>query len=286
MKIMQKYNKIDTLKIVGSLFSALSEPISDCPENAEDIEFEMVDKTSLSCRFFLADQNAPTLLYFHDSMEQRNKYNVIAKNYNQFNINFLLTSYRGIGKNSGNPGIASMMEDADSIFHETNLLIQNKKLKGALFVMGTSLGCACAIDIAYNYGDFIKGIIIESGFCDTGPFLTGLGLDITQMGFTEDDGFKNREKMEEIKLPTFILHGSRDTLVPPAQAETLQAVSGARNKQFHIIPGADRGTMIEVGGDLYYQTMKSFVDTVSGVNTWRQRRRKQQKTGPQFHEKN
>ncbi len=270
---MQKYNKLDTPEIICSLFKDFSESTAVCPEDAEDIEFIVTDETSLVCRFFPADKDAPTLLYFYDSMGSTDKHEIIAKNYTGNNINILFASYRGIGRNSGNPGAASMMEDAGFILQETLLLLQMKNFKGGLFVMGVSVGCACVIDIAYNYADSIKGIIIESGFCDTGPFLTGLGLDINQFGFTEADGFNNREKIEKVKLPTLILHGARDGLVPPAQAEVLQASSGARNKQFHIIPGADRGTMIKTGGELYFQTITNFVNTVSGINTWRQRRR-------------
>ena len=274
---MQKYSKIENPDIFGPLFNVSSEWMSDCPEYAEDIEFTTADKTALICRLFLAGETAPTLLYFHDSMESIEKYDKISRNYIKHDINFLFTSYRGMGKNGGNPGIISMMEDADFILHETLLLTQKKKLEGPLFVMGKSLGCACAIDIAYNYADSLKGMIIESGFCDTIPFLKGVGVDMSQRGLSEDDCFNNREKIEKIKLPTLIFHGSRDTLVTPAQAEILQATSGARTKQFHIIPGANRDTMIETGGELYFKTIKNFTDTVSGVNTWRQRRRKYQK---------
>ena len=272
-EVMKKYDKIDTPEIVDSLFNVHSGSITACPEHAEDIEFRTSDQIRLVCRFFQAGKDAPTLLHFHDSMRSTKIYDIIANDYTRNNINFLLASYRGTGRNSGNPSISSMMVDADFILQETILLRQKKDLKGPLFLMGNSLGCACVIDIAYNHADSIKGIIIESGFCDTVPFLTGLGHDINQSGITEDDGFNNKEKIEKVKLPTLILHGARDSLVPPAQAEVLQASSGARNKQFHIIPGADRQTMIETGGDLYFQTIKNFVDMVSGINTWRQRRK-------------
>ena len=274
---MQKYSKIDNPEICVPLFNVSSKWMGECPEFAEDVEFTAADKTALVCRLFLAGETAPTLLYFHDSMESIEKYDEIGRTYIKHGINFLFTSYRGMGRNSGNPGIISMMEDADFILHETLLLTQKKKIAGPLFVMGKSLGCACAIDIASNYADSLKGMIIESGFCDTIPFLKGVGVDMSRRGLSEDDGFNNRGKIEKIKLPTLIFHGSRDTLVPPAQAEILQSTSGARTKQFHIVPGADRDTMIGIGGELYFKTIKNFTDTVSGVNTWRQRRSKYQK---------
>ena len=186
---MPKYDKIDIPEIVESLFNITSDSVCDCPEYAEDVEFITPDKTRLTCRFYPADRKSPTLLYFHDSMTPGEQYDAIAKHYIRQDMNFMLATYRGIGKNSGKPGFASLFEDAAFILQETVIFLQKEKFEGSLFVMGTSLGSACAIDIAYNCADLVKGIIIESGFCDTVPFFTGLGLDIIQKELSEKNRF-------------------------------------------------------------------------------------------------
>lgn len=270
---MQQYAKIDTPEIVSALFIKPAEPLADCPENAEDVEFVMEDQIRLLCRLYPAGKEAPTLLFFPTGRQSINKYNAIAENYVQYGINLLVVSYRGCGKSEGNAGICSIIGDLPFILRKTVNQLQEKKFKGPLFVMGESVGSVFAIETAHVCSDDIKGIIMESGFCDTIPFLIGSGLDISKIGISETDGFNNKDKIENIKLPTLILHGARDTVVVPAQAETLQASSGARNKQFFIIPGAEHDTVVKIGGALYFQTIKTFIDTVSGVNTWRQRRR-------------
>jgi hypothetical protein len=121
--------------------------------------------------------------------------------------------------------------------------------------------------------DSIKGLILESGICDTTSFLEALGASGVQTDFTEKEGFNTLEKIEKIKIPTLIFHGACDGLVAIAEAENLQASSGARAKQFFVIPGADHHTVGKTGGKLYIKTIKEFIDTVSGVNTWRQKRR-------------
>ena len=73
-----------------------------------------------------------------------------------------------------------------------------------------------------------------------------------------------------------ILHGARDQLIPPSEAEKLQAESGARNKQFLLIPGADHNTMISTAGRLYFQTIRQFIDTITGASSWRNKRRQKQ----------
>jgi len=86
--------------------------------------------------------------------------------------------------------------------------------------------------------------------------------------------FNNGGKIAGIKLPTLILHGARDQLIPPYQAEKLQMQSGARNKQFLLIPGADHNSLIAMAGVRYFQCIRKFIDEICGLNTWRQRRRK------------
>jgi pimeloyl-ACP methyl ester carboxylesterase len=145
---------------------------------------------------------------------------------------------------------------------------------GALFVMGRSLGSASAIDVAVNHSDELTGLIIESGFAKTLPLAKMLGVDLAVMGITEEQGFNNSGKIARFTKPTFILHGQYDQLIPLWQAETLQAESGAKNKELQIVPGADHNSLIAVAGPLYFQAIRKFVDKAAGTAPdWRERRR-------------
>ena len=50
----------------------------------------------------------------------------------------------------------------------------------------------------------------------------------------------------------------------------------AKTKQFLLVPGARHGNVSRTAGALYYKAVRSYVDTVCGLNTWRDRRRKVQ----------
>lgn len=269
---MRKYCKLDQPEILSHIFFPLRTARTPLPEKARDIAVKVDDDVMLGCRFYEASPEAPSLLYFHGNGETVGDYDMIALDYCRHGINVFLATYRGYGWSDGSPDVTSMFEDAMTVSRYTVDWLQQSGFTGPLFVMGRSLGSASAIEVAAHQGSQLKGLIIESGFAETLPLAESLGFDIT--GLKEQDCFNNSEKIAAIKLPTLILHGARDQLIPVYQAEKLQMESAARNKQFLVIPGADHNSLIAVAGDRYFASIRKFIDEVCGINTWRQRRRK------------
>ncbi len=270
---MAPYSRFNQPEVKALLFPSQSKAHTPCPTNAEDVCFETGLGIVLTCRYYFTDLEAPILfLYPSTTAGSACSFDLVAKNYLKLGINVFLTSYRGCGINSGSPSVGAMYADSEELFRLAGNWLRGKGCTGPFFVMGQSLGSICAIDTVLKNGDLIKGLIIESGICGTSSFLEALGLSSKQADILETDGFNNIEKIEKIKTPTLIFHGARDALVAAAEAENLQASSGARTKQFFIIPGAEHHTIGEIGGDLYIQTIKQFTDTVCGVNTWRKKR--------------
>jgi len=167
-----------------------------------------------------------------------------------------------------------LLPDSNALFVQLKQWLDDHGYTGALFVMGRSLGSASAIDVAVNHSDAISGLIIESGFAKTLPLAKVLGVDLEQIGITEEQTFNNGSKICRFTKPTFILHGQYDQLIPLWQAETLNAESGAKSKELQIVPGADHNSLIAVAGLLYFQAIKKFVDKAAGTAPdWRERRR-------------
>lgn len=271
---MQYLAKLDHPEIRSLLLQPPSDYKGICPADAEDLSLTICEGVLLVCRFYLSAPEAPTIIYFHGGCESSDSFDAEAKAYNQAGINVLLASQRGFGKSTGTPSLAALVDDAKTLFTQAIAWLTSKNYSGALVVMGRSLGSLCAIDVVQSNPELIKAMILESALCETLPLLSALGAGKAAEGISEDDGFKNLQKIAEIKVPTIFFHGSRDLVVPIAQAEKLQAVSGAKNKQFLIIPGAQHDSVSQTGGALYLTTIKGFIDTVCGVNTWRQRRKK------------
>jgi hypothetical protein len=279
---MQKYVALDQPEILSRIFFPRREPKTRLPAGAVDVDFEMGSGVVLGCRFYIHDATAPSIIYFHGNGEIVCDHDEIGREYMDIGCNFLVMSYRGYGWSTGIPTVEAMFDDGENLLQQTIARLKKEGCTGPLFLMGRSLGSASAIDLAFSHGETIKGLIIESGFADTLPLLEVLGISLAGTGLCEEECFGNREKIARVKIPTLILHGARDQLIPATEAEKLQAGSGARNKQFFLIPGADHNTMISTAGRMYFQTIRQFIDTITGASSWKTRR-KLQKSGSGKH---
>lgn len=269
---MQKQHKLDQAEALSSIFFPDKCKQTPLPANALDMDIEVEADVVIGCRCYIHDKSSPNILYFHGNGETVADYDTIGPMYNEAGMNLLVTDYRGYGWSTGIPSVTNMMNDAEVLFQETLNWLKFNEYTGAFFLMGRSLGSVPAIDLAKSHEDTIRGLILESAIAETLPLLTTLGIDPASFSFSEEDGFCNLQKIESVTKPTFILHGARDALIPASDAEKLQAACGARTKEFVVIPGAEHNTMIATGGKLYFQTIKTFINKLTGATNWRKRR--------------
>ena len=270
---MFDYSKLDRAEVLSHIFFPRHYSRTAPPPNSYDFDCPVEENVVLGCRLYAADESAPTIIYFHGNAETVGDYDDIAAGYTRLGINLMMTTYRGYGWSTGSPTVTSMLGDTGIVFEKTLQFLEERGFNGPISAMGRSLGSAAAIDLAFHHQQALKTLIIESGFGDTLPLTETLGIATEGTDITESDCFKNCEKIEEITIPTLILHGAVDTMIPPKLAEKLQSRSGARSKQFLLIPGAGHSTTISVGGSIYFSTIKGFIDKACGITKWGYKKR-------------
>ncbi|MDD2463550.1 MAG: alpha/beta hydrolase [Desulfobulbus sp.] len=265
---------MDRPEITQLLFHPVKVAQNTPPEGVIDFSVPIEDEVNIACRLHHHSLERPTLIFFHGNGEIIPDYDEVGPCYVQEGMNFLVAEYRGYGWSTGTPLTSTFLPDSNAIFLFAANWLKEQGYTGAIFVMGRSLGSACAIDVAVNHIDMLCGLIIDSGFARTLPLAKMLGVDLEAMGISEEESFNNGGKIGAFTKPTFIFHGQYDQLIPLWQAETLQAECGARSKEFQIIPGADHNSLIAMIGQLYFQAIKKFVEQAAGLAPdWRQRRR-------------
>jgi alpha-beta hydrolase superfamily lysophospholipase len=161
----------------------------------KDILISVETDIAIGARFHMAEKTGGNLLFFHGNGEIVADYDELGAVYNQSGINLLAVDYRGYGRSGGKPTVTAMMQDCHIIFHFVLKWLQQNNFTGPLLLMGRSLGSASVLELAVAYKNLIDGLIVESGFAYAGPLLTLLGIDFAALGFKEEKGFRNVDKM-------------------------------------------------------------------------------------------
>jgi alpha-beta hydrolase superfamily lysophospholipase len=237
---------MDRPEILGRLFFPRRELTGEAsPEIGSSLTIEVAPAILLGCRFYPAATDGPCLLYFHGNGEIAADYDYVAPLYRQRGINLFVADYRGYGVSGGEPGCAALIADSHRLFEGFASFSKDSGYGDSLFVMGRSLGSAPAIEVAYHYQKRLKGLIVESGFAHERNQLDRIGMVHL---FEEPDkvvGFGNDLKIAEIRIPTLIIHGERDEIIPVGEGRKLFAASRAADKRSLFIPGAGHNDLLE-----------------------------------------
>ena len=89
------------------------------------------------------------------------------------------------------------------------------------------------------------------------------GLRCSEALSIEDRDFPNLGKIRTVVIPTLIIHGECDRIIPPGEGEALFRGSAAGDKRLVIIPEADHNDIMWLGREPYFQALREFVSASS-----------------------
>ena len=119
------------------------------------------------------------------------------------------------------------------------------------------------VEIADSHKEKINGLILESGFAWAGPLLNILGIDPDAIGFKEETGFRNVDKIKAFDKPALIIHAEQDHIIPFSDGQALYNACSASDKTFLEIPGANHNDIFMRGLSEYMAAVKALSDRVN-----------------------
>ena len=216
----------------------------------------------VGCRLWVRDRGLPTILYFHGNGETVADYEWVAPLYLDAGVNLFVVDYRGYGGSDGLPTFTTVLSDARASFEALKQMAEKEGLSPCLFVMGRSIGSIPACEVALAYQDELCGLIIESGAANNFRYRWA-HLRPEHADILGDDGtFLNKVKLRSIFIPTLIIHGQRDGIVPYAEAEENYANAAAPEKRLLTLAGG-HNDLLELCADEYFAAIREFVGRYS-----------------------
>ena len=170
------------------------------------------------------------ILYFHGNTRSIKGWARYAKDFYRFNYDVVLVDYRGFGKSTGKRSEKEMLSDMQFVYDK----LKETYAEDHLIMYGRSMGSGFATKLASDnqprylildapYFSFIR--VIER-------FLPILPLRLVLR-------FKLRTDLwlPKVKCHTYILHGTRDWLIPIRHSESLQKLNPQKVTLIRIIGG-------------------------------------------------
>lgn len=262
------YSLLDRPEVLGFVFYPRKDWTA-APSGASDHLVPIEDGVSVSCRFYFASLDGPSLIFFHGNGEVACDYDAIAPMYQRLGLNLFVADYRGYGLSGGRPTFSRLISDSHAILRYFRDTLRAGRYSGGVLVMGRSLGSYPAVELASHYQDGLEGLIIESGFAGVGRLLGYLGLPLQLPGLGDLEE-AHLAKVRSIRKPALVIHGEQDFLVPLREGKELYGALGSPDKRLVTIPGAGHNDIMLVGLEEYFSAIRDFVGRVCPGNpTWR-----------------
>jgi alpha-beta hydrolase superfamily lysophospholipase len=257
------YQELDHSPLIRYLFYP-RKTFSRPPAGARDLLVPVEQEVFVACRLFGGSPGGPWLLYFHGNGEVASDYDELAPLYRDIRVNLAVAEYRGYGKSSGgSPSFTAMMADAHLLLQEVSAEIHREEKARELWIMGRSLGSMAALELAAEFQAEalpldVKGVIFESGFLSVTGLIQHLGLPRGKVDLEalEREG---RQKAARVALPSLVLHGEADSLVPFRQGEELYRSLGSEDKRLVAIPGGEHNNIMMVDVPRYFGALQDFL---------------------------
>lgn len=183
-----------------------------------ELNFDIEPGVRINGLHFYREAPSGLLLYFHGNTRSIKGWAKYAKDFYRYNYDVVLVDYRGFGKSTGKRSEVNLLSDMQFVYNRL------KKQYGEqhLIIYGRSLGSGFAAKLASDnhprylildapYYNFVK--VIER-------FLPFLPVRLVLRYHLRTDRW-----LPKVKCPTYILHGTKDWLIPIKHSEQLQSIN-------------------------------------------------------------
>lgn len=175
----------------------------------------------------------------------------------ELGADFLLYDYRGYGRSTGSPDEEGTYRDGRAAY---DYLVKSRHVDPArLVLMGESLGCAVSIQLAIERK--AAGLVIEAPFASIAHMANAI-YPFLPLGSFIRTRYENVRKIPQLKMPLFVVQGTRDEVIPVSQGKMVFDAA-PEPKQYLAIEGAHHNDVYVVGGEGYRRKLAEFVVRVS-----------------------
>ena len=170
------------------------------------------------------------ILYFHGNTRSIKGWARYAKDFFRYNYDVVLVDYRGFGKSTGKRTEALMLSDMQFVYD--TLAVQYNEHH--IIVYGRSLGSGFATKIASDNKP--RYLILDAPYFSFRKVVKRF-LPILPLRYLLRYQLRTDKWIRHVNCHTYILHGTKDWLIPISNSEKLQAINPGKITLIRIVGG-------------------------------------------------
>lgn len=224
----------------------------DLPDNVKEIFIRTKDNVKIRT-YFIANQSSKELIiFFHGNAGNLGHRLPDLMQMSRSGINVLGVEYRGYGKSEGRASERGIYLDGQAAFDFATQRLGF--LPKDIILFGRSIGSTVALNIAQNRE--LRGLILATPLTSAAEHAKVSGL--RAISFLAGKAFNNIEKIDKVKCPLLIIHGTKDIVIPFSMGKQLFERAKTK-KQFIEIEGANHNDLTSDFEQYYWPPILEFV---------------------------
>jgi len=184
----------------------------------KELNFDVAPGVRINGLHFFREDSKGIILYFHGNTRSIKGWAKYARDFYRYNYDVVLVDYRGFGKSTGKRAEEKMMQDMQFVYES----LAGDYGEENLIVYGRSLGSGFAAKLASDNNP--RYLILDAPYYNfkkvVERFLPFLPLQIVLRYHLRTDKW-----IPKIKCHIYIIHGTKDWLIPIKHSEALQKLS-------------------------------------------------------------
>jgi uncharacterized protein len=183
-----------------------------------EVNFDVEEGVRINGLHFYREQPKGLVLYFHGNTRSIKGWAKYAKDFYRYDYDVVLVDYRGFGKSTGQRSEKEMLTDMQFVYDS---LVQQYG-EAHMIVYGRSLGSGFAAKIASDNRP--RYLILDAPYYNFQKVIERF-LPFLPLRFVLRYRLRTDLWIRKVTCPVYILHGTRDWLIPIRHSERLQQVN-------------------------------------------------------------
>jgi uncharacterized protein len=183
-----------------------------------ELFFDVEKGVSINGLHFHVEKPHGLVLYFHGNSRSIKGWAKYAKDFYRYHYDVVLVDYRGFGKSTGKRSEKDMLKDMQFVYDT----LAKTYPQSHLIVYGRSLGSGFAVKLAAD--NTPRYLILDAPYYSFKKTIERF-LPILPVKYILRYHLRTDKWLPKVNCHTYILHGTKDWLIPISNSEKLQKIN-------------------------------------------------------------